>query len=115
MVEPQQAANHAPIQRVVEPQPGPIQRMAKPPQAARSREELLPGCNLLKRANRNTGQVDRLEPIMNCKEFEEISGAYALDAVTSEEREAAQTHLAQCPTCTFLLRELRSAVALLPL
>ncbi len=52
---------------------------------------------------------------MNCKEFEEISGAYALDSVTPEEREAAQAHLAQCPTCTFLLKELRSAVALLAL
>ena len=52
---------------------------------------------------------------MNCKEFEEISGAYALDAVTPEEQEAAQAHLAQCPTCTFLLKELRSAVALLAL
>lgn len=52
---------------------------------------------------------------MTCEEFEEIAGAYALDAVTPEERTAAQTHLAQCPTCTFLLKELRSAVALLPL
>lgn len=30
---------------------------------------------------------------MTCEEFEELSGAYALEAVTPAEREAAQAHL----------------------
>lgn len=52
---------------------------------------------------------------MNCEEFEEISGAYALDAVTPTERQEAQAHLAECPACRSRLKELRSVVALLPL
>ena len=52
---------------------------------------------------------------MNCEEFEELSGAYALDAVTPAERQEAQAHLAECPACTRRLQELRSVVALLPL
>jgi anti-sigma-K factor RskA len=52
---------------------------------------------------------------MNCEEFEELSGAYALNAVTPDERQEAQAHLAECPACTRRLKELRSIVALLPL
>jgi cell division protein FtsB len=52
---------------------------------------------------------------MTCEEFEEISGAYVLDAVTPEERAEARTHLAQCEKCTRLDQELRAVVALLPL
>jgi anti-sigma-K factor RskA len=52
---------------------------------------------------------------MTCQEFEELSGAYALDAVTPEEQAAAELHLAQCANCTRLYQELRSVVALLPL
>jgi anti-sigma-K factor RskA len=52
---------------------------------------------------------------MNCEEFEELSGAYALNAVTPAERQEAQAHLAECPACTRRLQELRSVVALLPL
>jgi len=52
---------------------------------------------------------------MTCDEFEEISGAYALDAVTSAERHAAEAHLASCVKCTTLLQELRGVVSLLPL
>lgn len=52
---------------------------------------------------------------MLCKEFEEMAGAYALDAVTPEESKAAEEHLAQCFHCTRLLQEMRSVVALLPL
>jgi len=52
---------------------------------------------------------------MTCKEFEELSGAFALGAVTAEEREAAQLHLIQCKSCARLYQELRSVVALLPL
>lgn len=52
---------------------------------------------------------------MTCDEFEEISGAYVLDAVTPAEREAAEAHLASCVKCTHLLQELRGVVSLLPL
>ena len=50
---------------------------------------------------------------MTCEEFEELSGAYVLDAVTPAERQAVQAHLATCPKCTSLLRELREVVSLL--
>ncbi len=52
---------------------------------------------------------------MNCEEFEEISGAYALNAVTPAERQEIQAHLAECPACTSRLKELRSVVELLPM
>src|SRR5579872_857629 len=52
---------------------------------------------------------------MTCDEFEEISGAYVLDAVTPAEREAAEAHLASCVKCMHLLQELRGVVSLLPL
>lgn len=52
---------------------------------------------------------------MTCTEFEELSGAYVLDAITAEERDEAEAHLAQCPNCTRLVEELRSVVDLLPL
>lgn len=52
---------------------------------------------------------------MNCKEFEELSGAFALDAITPQERREAEAHLAQCPRCTKLYHELRAVVDLLPL
>jgi anti-sigma factor RsiW len=47
---------------------------------------------------------------MTCEEFEELSGAYALEAVTPAEREAAQAHLAGCAACTHRLQELRAVV-----
>lgn len=52
---------------------------------------------------------------MNCKEFEDLAGAYVLDAVTPTERLAAEEHLATCAGCRKLLRELRDAADLLPL
>src|SRR5579863_1606173 len=52
---------------------------------------------------------------MTCEQFEELSGAYVLDAVTPDERREAEAHLAQCMRCTHLVQELRSAVAFLPL
>ncbi len=52
---------------------------------------------------------------MNCQEFEELSGAYALDAITPAERQEADEHLATCLKCTLLLSELREVVSLLPL
>lgn len=53
--------------------------------------------------------------MMTCEEFEELSGTYALDAVTPTERQAAATHLANCAKCRNLLRELNGVVDLLPL
>ena len=50
---------------------------------------------------------------MTCEEFEELSGAYALEAVTPTEREEARAHLAGCATCTRRLQELRGVVDLL--
>lgn len=52
---------------------------------------------------------------MTCEQFEELSGAYVLDAVTPDERKEAEAHLVQCMKCTRLVQELRSAVAFLPL
>lgn len=52
---------------------------------------------------------------MTCEEFEEISGAYALHAVTPAEREAACAHLATCPGCSLLLEQFQEVVDLLPL
>jgi len=52
---------------------------------------------------------------MNCEEFEELSGTYAVDAVTPTERQAAAAHLANCAKCRGLLQELDGVVELLPL
>ena len=52
---------------------------------------------------------------MTCEEFEELSGVYALDAVTPTERQAAADHLANCAKCRGLLQELSGVVGLLPL
>lgn len=52
---------------------------------------------------------------MTCEELEELSGAYVLDAITPEERQEVDEHLAQCSNCTQLIKELRSVVDLLPL
>lgn len=52
---------------------------------------------------------------MTCDEFEEISGAYVLDAVTPAERQAAQAHLATCAKCAQLAQELGAIVSVLPL
>jgi len=52
---------------------------------------------------------------MTCEEFQELSGAFVLGAVTPEEYRAAQEHLATCASCPRLAQELRVAVNLLPL
>jgi Anti-sigma-K factor rskA/Putative zinc-finger len=52
---------------------------------------------------------------MTCEEFEELSGAFALDAVTPAEHLAAEEHLATCARCTRLFKEIRGVVSLLPL
>ncbi len=51
---------------------------------------------------------------MTCEEFEELAGAYALDAVTPAEREGARAHLAECAKCTRRWQELRAVVEQLP-
>jgi anti-sigma-K factor RskA len=52
---------------------------------------------------------------MTCEEFEELSGAYVLDAITPQERQEAREHLAGCAKCTRRLAELRAIADLLPL
>ena len=52
---------------------------------------------------------------MNCQDFEELVGAYALGALTDEERQAADAHLAICASCRQTLQECRAVVDLLPL
>lgn len=52
---------------------------------------------------------------MTCEEFEDISGAFALDAITPAEQQAAEAHLASCARCTRLFQEIRDVVSLLPL
>jgi anti-sigma-K factor RskA len=51
---------------------------------------------------------------MTCDEFEELSGAYVLGAVTPEERREAEAHLATCAKCTRLAQELGQVVSVLP-
>lgn len=52
---------------------------------------------------------------MNCQEFEELIGSYALEALNEEERKAADAHLAECPKCTRTAQQLRAIVDLFPL
>jgi anti-sigma-K factor RskA len=52
---------------------------------------------------------------MTCEEFEELSGAYVLDAITPQERQEAREHLAGCAKCTRRLAEMRAIADLLPL
>ena len=52
---------------------------------------------------------------MTCEECEELLGVYVLDVATLEERAAVEQHLADCPTCSQQLQEMRSAVEMLPL
>jgi len=52
---------------------------------------------------------------MTCQDFEELLGAYALNAATLEEQRAVEQHLTHCSHCTQLLRDLQGVVDLLPL
>jgi anti-sigma-K factor RskA len=52
---------------------------------------------------------------MTCEDCQELSSAYALNAITLEERRAIAEHLAQCPNCERQLQELQSVADLLPL
>jgi anti-sigma factor RsiW len=44
----------------------------------------------------------------------DLSGAYALDAVTPDEARAIEEHLAGCAACTAIVADLRSTVRVLP-
>lgn len=52
---------------------------------------------------------------MNCQEFEELIGSYALEALSDEERKAADEHLAECHKCTRTAQQLQAIVDLFPL
>ena len=52
---------------------------------------------------------------MTCEECEELLGAYVLEVATLAEHTAVEQHLAGCPKCSQELREMRSAVEMLPL
>ena len=52
---------------------------------------------------------------MNCQELEELSGAYVLGAVTPEEHELVEEHIAECPHCAQLVQELQLSVNALSL
>jgi anti-sigma-K factor RskA len=48
---------------------------------------------------------------MHHEELRELTGAYALDAVSERERREFETHLDVCPICTEEVRSLRAAAA----
>lgn len=52
---------------------------------------------------------------MNCQDFEELLGAYALEALSEDERRAADAHLAICPRCTDTVQQLQMIVDRFPL
>ena len=52
---------------------------------------------------------------MNCQEFEELLGAYALEALSEDERRAADAHLAVCPKCRHTVQQLQTIVDVFPL
>ncbi|MBE3559641.1 MAG: anti-sigma factor [Ktedonobacteraceae bacterium] len=52
---------------------------------------------------------------MDCQHFEELAGAYALGALSEQERRAAEAHLATCARCRHILQELQEVTDMLPL
>src|SRR5947207_307671 len=50
---------------------------------------------------------------LNHAAIEELLGAYALDAVDDDERDAVERHLAECPRCRAEVTEHREVAALL--
>ncbi len=52
---------------------------------------------------------------MDCQQFEELAGAYALGATSESERRYAQAHLATCDRCSKMARELQEITDCLPL
>src|SRR5690606_35755181 len=61
-----------------------------------------------RRRDRNGGVV-----VSDVDEFTELLGAYALDAVEPDEREAVERHLADCPRCRSEVAEHREVAAYL--
>ncbi len=55
------------------------------------------------------------ETSMDCQEVEELLGAYALDALSEEERKEVDIHLAECPKCARTVKQLQEIVDLFPL
>ncbi len=51
---------------------------------------------------------------MDCQDFEEVLGAYALEALSNDEYEVADAHLAECPKCTHKLQQIQAVVELFP-
>lgn len=60
-------------------------------------------------------RYDEGERNMDCQEFEEAIGSYALGALSEEERLAADAHLAECPKCRRTLEQLQAIMELFPL
>lgn len=58
---------------------------------------------------------EKREKVVNCQEMEELLGAYVLEALSEDERSAADAHLATCSNCPKTLRQLRAMVDLFPL
>jgi anti-sigma-K factor RskA len=52
---------------------------------------------------------------MDCHQFAEIAGAYALGATSEGERRTAQAHLATCADCSRMAHEFQEVTDLLPL
>ncbi|MFL5700263.1 MAG: anti-sigma factor family protein [Ktedonobacteraceae bacterium] len=52
---------------------------------------------------------------ISCQECEELSGAFVLDAVTPEEHQAIEEHIATCVKCFQKIKELQETVAMLSL
>jgi len=52
---------------------------------------------------------------MDCHQFEELAGAYALGATNESEHRSAQAHLATCASCSKMARELQEITDRLPL
>lgn len=50
---------------------------------------------------------------MSQPDLHTLTGAYALDALDPEEREAFEAHLACCPTCTEEVEGFRAATTML--
>src|SRR2546426_840850 len=53
--------------------------------------------------------------LMDCQQFEELAGAYALGAIGDLEQHAAQAHLMTCDRCQHTAHELQTVTDLLPL
>ena len=61
----------------------------------------------------DSGRRCRVTKPLSTPELEELIGAYALDAVDPEERDAVERHLAECPRCRMELAGHLEVAALL--